>query len=148
MENSKPNKADFNFKHTLRVRWAEVDAQAIVFNGHYLMYFDVSITEYFRNIGLTFPEGITKYGSDLFVKKSSVEYHAPARFDDFLDIYVRVARLGNSSIQFLLEIFREEQHLISGEVIYVNADLQSHQSAPIPIPLREKIVEFEKNLTQ
>ena len=43
---------DFSFFHTLRVRWAEVDMQAIVFNGHYLTYFDVAFTEYWREAGL------------------------------------------------------------------------------------------------
>jgi acyl-CoA thioester hydrolase len=143
MSNSEFSLADFRFQHELRVRWAEVDAQAIVFNGHYLMYFDIAITEYFRNVGITFPDGILAYGTDMFVKKASVEYHAPARFDNWLKIFVRVGKIGNSSLQFLVEIMHENNHLISGEVIYVNANPQTHQSATIPQLLREKIEAFE-----
>ncbi|MCU0443729.1 MAG: acyl-CoA thioesterase [Microscillaceae bacterium] len=144
MPNSDFSLTDFRFCHELRVRWAEVDAQAIVFNGHYLMYFDVAITEYFRQLGITFPDGILAYGTDMFVKKASVEYHAPARFDNWLKIYVRVAKIGTSSVQFLLEIIHENHRLISGEVIYVNANPQTHQSVPLPQPLREKVEAFEE----
>ena len=57
---------DFSFVHTLRVRWSEVDMQGIVFNGNYLNYFDVAFTEYWRAIGLPYPEGIAGTGGDLF----------------------------------------------------------------------------------
>ena len=90
----------FRFFHTLRVRWAEVDRQGIVFNGHYLTYFDVAITEYWRAIGVPYPAITDRWGSDLFVVKASVEYHAPAHYDDVLDIGVRVARIGTSSMTF------------------------------------------------
>jgi acyl-CoA thioester hydrolase len=110
----------FKFYHELRVRWAEVDPQGIVFNGNYLTYFDVGITEYFRNLGLPYPEGFSKYGSDFFVKKASIEYHSPAIFDDLIQIYVRIGHIGNSSVQFLIEIGKDTKHLVSGEVIYVN----------------------------
>jgi len=84
----------------MRVRWAEVDKQGIVFNGHYLMYFDVAITEYYRALGYPYPEGLAQHGTDLFVKKAGVEYHASAGYDDEIDACVRVARLGRSSFDF------------------------------------------------
>ncbi len=93
-------RGDFTFCHPLRVRWAEVDRQGIVFNGNYLHYFDVGITEYWRAIGCPYPDGLVGQGSDLFVKKATVEYHAPAGYDDVLDVCVRVARIGRSSLQF------------------------------------------------
>jgi len=58
----------------MRVRWAEVDRQGIVFNAHYLMYFDVAITEYYRALGYPYPQGLAQHGTDLFVKKAEVEY--------------------------------------------------------------------------
>ena len=109
--------SDFAFRHSVRVRWAEVDRQGIVFNGHYLTYFDVGITEYFREIGYPYPDALLAHGSDTFVVKAGIEYHAPAHFDDVVDILVRVARIGRTSIQFLLEIHRGQTHLVSGEVI-------------------------------
>ncbi len=131
------NRSDFSFLHRLRVRWAETDPQNIVFNGNYLTYFDVGITEYWRAIGIPYPSTVERFGVDLFVVKATVEYHAPAHYDDELDIGVRVGRIGNSSMQFVLGIFRGEEHLISGEVIYVAAHAQTRQPQSVPQGLRE-----------
>lgn len=131
------NRSDFSFFQRLRVRWAETDPQGIVFNGHYLTYFDVGITEYWRALGIPYPSTIERFGVDLFVVKATVEYHAPARYDDELDIGVRVGRIGNSSMQFVLGIFRGKEHLISGEVIYVAADAQTRKPQTVPQALRE-----------
>jgi acyl-CoA thioester hydrolase len=135
----------FVFCHRLRVRWAEVDRQGIVFNGNYFLYFDVAITEYWRSIGIDYPDGFVKeFGSDMYAAKATAEYHGSAEFDDFLDIYGRTARLGRSSMQFLLEIWRGDTHLVSGELIYVNADPAAKKSVPLPLPLREKIIAYER----
>lgn len=130
--------------HPLRVRWAEVDGQGIVFNGHYLTYFDVAITEYWRALGCPYPEGLLSVDCDTFVVKATVEYHAPARFDDVIDVGVRAARLGRSSMQFLLEIHRADEHLISGEIIYVIADPRERRPKPIPDFVRERIARYER----
>jgi len=137
----------FALSHRLRVRWAEVDRQGIVFNGHYLTYFDVGITEYWRAIGFPYPDALLAAGGDTFAVKASVEYHAPARYDDLVDVLVRVARIGRSSMQFILEIHRteadgSETHLVSGEVIYVYADAETRKPLPVPDFLREAIACF------
>lgn len=137
-------RSDFAFSHPLRVRWAEVDRQGIVFNGHYLFYLDVGITEYWRALGYPYPDALVEHGSDLFVKKASIEYHAPAHYDDLLDVMVRVARIGRTSLQFLLEIQRADAQLIGGEIIYVNADPATRTPAPVPGFLREAIARFER----
>lgn len=137
-------RADFAFSHRLRVRWAEVDRQGIVFNGHYLLYFDVGITEYWRALGYPYPDAIVAHGTDLFVKKASVEYHAPAAYDDELDVLVRAARIGRSSVRFMLEIQRAEALLVSGELIYVNADPATRAPAPVPGFLREAMHRLER----
>ena len=136
-------RADFRFRHPLRVRWAEVDKQDIVFNGHYLTYFDVAITEYWRALGVPYPGITERWGSDLFVVKAVIEYHAPARYDDELEIGVRIARIGTSSMRFEIAIFRGEEHLIGGELIYVNADPATRKSQPVPAELRELIRQFD-----
>jgi acyl-CoA thioester hydrolase len=135
--------AAFRMRHRLRVRWAEIDAQQIVFNGHYLTYFDIGITEYWRCIGLPYPEGIAGTGGDLFAVRSVINYHASARYDEFLDICVRAARLGNSSMTFEMGIFRDGERLISGEMVYVNADPASKTSRPLPQKLRAAIEAWE-----
>ena len=137
-------KQDFAFFHRLRVRWAEVDRQDIVFNGHYLTYFDLAMTEYLRAMGFPYPSGLLDVGSDLFVVKATVEYKASARYDEEIDIYCRVARIGRSSLQFVFEIHRGDDLLVTGENIYVNADPKTKQSAPVPEVLREAIKRFEK----
>lgn len=136
-------KQDFKFSHRLRVRWAEVDRQDIVFNGHYLTYFDIAMTEYLRALGFPYPDGLLEAGSDLFVVKAMVEYKASARFDEEIDVYCRVARIGRSSIQFIFEIHRGDDLLITGENIYVNADPKSKVSASVPDFLRTAITGFE-----
>lgn len=137
-------RADFAFFHTLRVRWAEVDMQAIVFNGHYLTYFDVGFTEYWRATGL--PSLVEQAGSgqELFARKATIEYHDSARFDDLLDIGVRCAGFGRSSMRLVLEIYRGEQHLISGELFYVYADVKARKGVPVPGHWRAVISAFEK----
>jgi len=133
----------FRFSHRLRVRWAEVDAQGIVFNAHYLTYFDVAATEYWRAIGCTYPGAFVDRGIDTFAVKATVEYHAPARFDDEIDLRVRVARLGRTSLRLLLELFRGDEHLVSGELIYVVAGAPSRRPTPIPDFIRAAILAYE-----
>ena len=127
----------------MRVRWAEVDRQGIVFNGHYLMYFDVAITEYYRALGYPYPEALAQHGTDLYAKKAEVEYHASAGYDDEVDVCVRVARLGRSSFDFQLEIYRADQLLVSGKVVYVNADPETRKSVMLPDFLRKAMKAFE-----
>ena len=64
--------------------------QGIVFNAHYLTYCDVAVTEYWRALGLPYPEGVADRENDLFVVKATVQYRAPARYDDLLDLLIRV----------------------------------------------------------
>ena len=87
-------RGDFTFFHTLRVRWAEVDRQDVVFNGHYFLYFDVAIAEYWRAIGFRYPEDILAHGTDIYAVKAGAEYHGSASYEDVLDIGCRVARIG------------------------------------------------------
>jgi len=136
-------RTDFRFAHRMRVRWAEVDRQGIVFNAHYLMFFDVAITEYYRALGYPYPEGLAQHGTDLYVKKAEIEYHASAGYDDEIDVCVRVARLGRSSFEFQLEIYRADQLLIGGTV-YVNADPETRKAAGLPEFLRTAIKAFEQ----
>jgi len=134
---------DFKLVHQLRVRWAEVDPQAIVFNAHYLMYFDVGVTEYWREIGCVYPQGFEALGVDSFAVKATLEYHASARYDEMIDVCVRTTKLGRSSIRMGVEIYRGEEHLISGELIYVIADSKTRKPVAIPEALRELILVYE-----
>src|SRR6187402_627882 len=110
---------DFRFFHRLRVRWAEVDMQKIVFNAHYLMYFDTAVTDYRRALAMPYQEAMHRLEGDLYVKKASIEFHASARMDDRIDVAMKCARVGNSSMTFLGAIFRGDQLLITCDLIYV-----------------------------
>ncbi len=118
--------------------------QGIVFNGHYLTYFDVAFTEYWRATGLPSVLQQAEEGRELFARKATIEYHAPARFDDVLDIGVRCAAFGRSSVRFVIEIFLGEQHLISGELVYVYADTAVRKGVSFPDHWRETLTRFEK----
>jgi acyl-CoA thioester hydrolase len=134
----------FTFVHRLRVRWAEVDRQDVVFNGNYFLYFDVAMAEYWRAIGFDYPREIVSLGMDIYAIKATAEYHGSAGYDQLLDVGCRVARIGRTSMVLLFGIWRGEEHLTSGELIYVNADLKTKQSAPWPDFLRAKILAYER----
>lgn len=131
--------ADFSFTHRLRVRWMEVDAQQVVFNGHYLTYLDVAISEYWRAVGLPYPEGVKHEQGDIFVRRNTLEYHAPARLDDWLDIGVRCERIGNSSITIAWAVWTQGRLLATGETVYVHTGLLTGKSAPVPETVRAQI---------
>ena len=138
---------DFVCAPRLRVRWAEVDMQKIVFNGHYLTYIDTAIAEYWREIGVPYPQGyVDRYASDVYLRKATLEYLGSARYDDQLAVCCRVARLGRSSMTFLFEIYRadEPQPLVTAELVYVNADPATMKAAPLPEELRGRVRAYEK----
>src|SRR5688500_12824436 len=137
------NRADFRFFHRLRVRWAEVDMQKIVFNAHYLMYFDTAVADYWRALALPYEEAMHQLQGDLYVKKATVEFHASARMDDQIDVGMKCARIGNSSILFSGAIFRAEELLITCELVYVFADPATQTSRPVPQALRDVLLGFE-----
>jgi len=136
-------KSDFRFFHRLRVRWAEVDMQKIVFNAHYLMYFDTAIADYWRALALPYEESMLALEGDLYVRKATVEFNASARVDDVLDVGMRRARVGNSSIVFDGGLFRGEQLLVSCELVYVFADPATQTSRPVPAVLRALFDAYE-----
>jgi YbgC/YbaW family acyl-CoA thioester hydrolase len=134
---------DFRFLDRQRVRWAEVDMQKIVFNGHYLMYFDTAVGGYWRALALPYHDTMEYLGGDLFVRKATVEYEGSACYDDVLDIGIRCARIGNSSMNFAAAVFRGEELLVTGELVYVFADPATQSSRPVPQELRDVLQSFE-----
>ena len=134
---------DFRFLHRLRVRWAEVDLQKIVFNPHYLMYLDTALADYWRAMGLPYEPTLAALGGELFVKKATLEYHGSAVYDDFLDVGLRCARIGNTSIQLHGGIFRGDQLLVAAELVHVFADPLSRTPLTVPAVLRQTMEGFD-----
>ena len=126
-------RADFQFHHRIRVRYAEVDAQGVVFNAHYLTYFDVAHTEYMRAMDYDYADEVRRTGLDFHLVKSVVEYRRPLAFDQLFDVCVRAARIGRTSITNLFEIHAAatDDLLASGETVMVCADMATHRPVPV-----------------
>ena len=128
-------RSEFRFLDPLRVRWAEVDMQKVVFNGHYLMYVDTAMGNYWRALALPYEATLAALGGDLFVRKSTLEYLAPAAYDDVLDVGIRFESAGTSSLRFVAAVFRGEELLVHGEVVYVWTDAATRRPQPAPAAL-------------
>jgi len=137
-------RADFRFAFAKRVRFAEVDAQAVVFNSRYLEYFDIGLVEYFRETGLyTGPQlaGATEF----HVAKALVEYRAPILLDEMVAICVRCARLGTSSMTFQFELHAGdgEDLRATGEEVHVHVAEVRGRPAPLPAAVIARFEAFE-----
>lgn len=143
------SKEEFRFSFKLRVRWGECDAQGIVFNAQYMNYIEVAQSEYFRNLGMPHYGEEVRKRFDLATVKATIEYLAPARVDNLLDIYIRVARLGNSSIAFRTEMYVDgaEKACNQAEMIYANFDAATGAPRRIPDDIRATIQAFESGQT-
>ncbi|MFL6275338.1 MAG: acyl-CoA thioesterase [Blastocatellia bacterium] len=139
-------KNDFRFHHPLRVRFADTDMQGIVFNGNYLTYYDVAWTEYFRALGLTWQD-LIGLGADTVLARTTMEFKAPARFDQILEIYTRISKIGNTSLTFEFEIYAQGDERLIGTAssLYVCIDPQTLRPVRVPDALRSRISEFEGN---
>ena len=133
---------DFRCRHRLTVRWAEVDAQKIVFNAHYMMYADVAVTEYWRQMAMPSEAAWALLGGEMYVKKADVTYHAAAVMGDVLDIGIRCVRQGTTSLQFECGIFRGRQLLNTVELVYVFANAE-RKPQPLPEAFRQMLTAFE-----
>jgi YbgC/YbaW family acyl-CoA thioester hydrolase len=136
-------RSEFRFLDRQRVRWAEVDMQRIVFNGHYLMYFDTAVAGYWRAMALPYQGTMDRLQGDLYVRKATLEYEGSAHYDDLLETGIRCARIGNASLVFAAAVFRGEQRLVHGELVYVFADPATQKSRPVPRALRDLLEGFE-----
>ncbi|SDH48195.1 acyl-CoA thioesterase [Roseospirillum parvum] len=138
-----PTRADFRFFWQTRVRYSEIDGQKVVFNAHYLTYFDCAITEFMRHLPYDYIGQVDRTGEDFHTVRSVVEYKAPARFDDVLDIGVRIGRLGRSSLTFAQAIFLADSDrlLTTGEVVWVNTDQTTGRPVSVPAELVERLTE-------
>ena len=124
--------------------------QKVVFNAHYLTYIDTALAEYWRQIGLPYPDGyVDQYGTDLFLRKAIVEYLGSARYDDRLTVLCRVASLGRTSLTLRFEIWRAddataERPLVTAELVYVNVRVTTSQPEPLPDDLRDRVRTYER----
>ena len=131
----------FRFSARTRVGFSDTDAQGIVYYGRYNPYFDTARVEYLRNLRLLHPVG----GGDFVMRASSVEYHAPAVFDDEIDVHIRLARFGSTSATFECAAYRvpDDLLLVTAAQTLVLVDLEERRAVPIPDAYREPFRAFE-----
>ncbi len=131
----------FKYSALTRVGFSDTDAQGIVYYGRYLPYFDTARVEYLRHLGRLRGDGEHEF----VMRASALEYYAPARFDDLLEVFIRVSRLGRTSATFDGAAYRMEDDalMVTARQTLVLVDLDERRAAPIPEAYREPIRAFE-----
>ena len=124
------------FRHRIRVRYNECDAQGAVFNSNYLVYFDVTITELWRDAFGSYDKALEDHGLDLVVGEANVRYYSPARFDDELDVDLTVEKVGTTSLTTGYDVLRDDDKLAEGRIRHVFVDLGGGGKREIPAPMR------------
>jgi acyl-CoA thioester hydrolase len=124
------------FRHRIRVRYNECDAQSAVFNANYLLYFDVAITELWRDAFGSYDEALARWGLDLVVAESNVRFLKPARFDDELDIDITVEKLGTTSFTLRFDVRCALDDIAQGRSRYVFIDPAAGGKHAIPDDVR------------
>ena len=127
------------FVHRLRVRYHECDLQGIVFNANHFSYFDVALTELWREAFGSY-RALLDAGSDLLVREATATFHAPTRFDDEIDIELTIARLGTTSVVFAIQERRAGELLVDGRLVHVFVDRVTHEKHPIPDAIRARLL--------
>jgi acyl-CoA thioester hydrolase len=129
------------FVHDLRVRYGECDPQGIVFNANYLLYFDVVFTELWRAAVGPWQEMVAK-GVDAVVADAKLSFRAPARFDDELELRAHIARLGRTSITTAIDVVREEELLVAGQLRHVCVSTDTWRKTGMPEWIRLGLTRF------
>jgi acyl-CoA thioester hydrolase len=131
----------FRFSARTRVGFSDTDAQGVVYYGRYNPYFDLARVEYHRMLGLLG----RRTGGDFVMRANDVEYFAPARFDDELEIWARTSRIGRTSVTFEFEAYRLPDNvlMVTAHQTLVYVDLEQRKSAPVPDEYRRAITEYE-----
>ena len=140
---SGPMKPPFKLSARTRVGFSDTDAQGIVYYGRYLPYFDLARVEYHRNLGVLALE--VGPGVEFVMRALTVEYHAPAVFDDEIDVYVRVARIGRTSATYEFAAYRARADalMVNATQTLVLVGLDGRRACPVPDWYREQIAAFE-----
>jgi acyl-CoA thioester hydrolase len=135
-------KPPFKYSSLTRVGFSDTDAQGIVYYGRYLPYFDQARVEYARHLGMlaTGPEE-----HEFVMRASTIEYHAPARFDDLLEVFIRMSRIGRTSVTYECATYRvaDDVLMVTAQQTLVLVDLKERRACAVPESFREQIREFE-----
>ena len=131
----------FKFSAETRVGFSDTDAQGVVYYGRYMPYFDLARVEYHRRLDMLRTEPSDR---QFVMRAMTIEYHAPARFDDEIEVDVRVKRIGTSSVTYEFAAYLAGATLaVTATQTLVLVDLAERKPCPVPDWWREKIREFE-----
>jgi acyl-CoA thioester hydrolase len=135
-------KPPFKYSALTRVGFSDTDAQGIVYYGRYLPYFDSARVEYHRHLDLLERR---RHEHELVMRANTIEYHAPANFDDAIEVFIRVARIGRTSLTYECAAYREDDDalMVTATQTLVLVDLDERRAFPIPTAYREQIAAFE-----
>jgi acyl-CoA thioester hydrolase len=130
----------FKYSTLTRVWFSDTDAQGVVYYGRYLPYFDHARVEYHRHLG-----ALVTPGAEFVMRALQVEYHAPARFDDLIETFVRIARIGRTSITYECAAYRlaDDERMVTANQTAVLVDLAARRPTPVPDDLRRQVRAFE-----
>ena len=130
----------FKYSALTRIWFSDTDAQGVVYYGRYLPYFDHARVEYHRHLGQ-----LRTPNAELVMRALQVEYHAPARFDDLIETFVRIARIGRSSITYECAAYRlpDDVLMVTASQTAVLVDVIARRPTPVPEELREQVRAFE-----
>jgi acyl-CoA thioester hydrolase len=136
-------KPPFHYAALARVAFSDTDAQGVVYYGRYMPYFDLARVEYHRHLGRPHLGDV-----DFAMRAITVEYHAPARFDDLLEIFVRVERIGTTSITYDHAAYRladdaDDGLMATAKATLVCIALEARRAVPVPEAFREQVSSFE-----
>jgi acyl-CoA thioester hydrolase len=130
-----------SFAHALRVRYGECDPQGIVFNANYLVYFDIGVTELYRE-ALGSWQAMVERGVDVVVAEANLRFRVPARFDDVIAVGAQVASFGTTSLTLEMDIRRDGELLVEGRLRQVCVDAKTWAKTEIPDWARDALGRF------
>jgi acyl-CoA thioester hydrolase len=136
-------KPPFKYSAFTRVGFSDTDAQGIVYYGRYLPYFDTARVEYHRHLGMLSTSAEEE--RQFVMRATTIEYLAPARFDDLIEVFIRISRIGRTSVTYDCAAYRVEDDvlMVTAQQTLVLVDLDERKACAIPDWYREKIREFE-----
>jgi acyl-CoA thioester hydrolase len=136
-------KPPFKYSALDRIGFSDTDAQGIVYYGRYMPYFDLARVEYHRHLGMTY--GGRRRRREFVMRGMTIDYRAPARFDDLIELFVRVSRIGRTSVTYECAAYRVDDDLllVNAHQTVVLVELATHTAVAVPESFRETIRAFE-----
>jgi acyl-CoA thioester hydrolase len=135
-------KPPFRYSALTRVGFSDTDAQGIVYYGRYMPYFDTARVEYHRHLDLLPKE---PHEEEFVMRATTIEYLAPARFDDLIEVFIRASKIGRTSVTYECAAYRVDDDvlMVTAQQTLVLVDLNERKACRISDWYRERIQEFE-----